>query len=178
MVGQERLNAPFYLQKCPFVNDKMISRVGPLDNTIRCRAVWHIMQHAKRHNYSDIIMSATASQITGVSTQPFVRAQIKETIKAPFHWPLPVTGEYPAQGTSNAENDSISWRRHDSSESELCCLQWPSIKWLLWSCWKNVGAQKRKGRQHDCPGRHWRRWSLTSTSPMTARGVILTTVPF
>ena len=35
-------------------------------------------------------MSTMASQITGVSilyTQPFIRAQIKENIKAPRHWP-------------------------------------------------------------------------------------------
>ena len=43
---------------------------------------------ALRH-YSDVIMSAMASQITGVSfAQPFVPVQIKENIKAPRHWPL------------------------------------------------------------------------------------------
>ena len=43
-------------------------------------------------------------------TQPFIRAQIKVNIKAPRHWPLcggPVTGEFPAQMASNAENVSI-----------------------------------------------------------------------
>ena len=40
-----------------------------------------------RH-YSDVIMSALASQIAGVSmVQPFVQAQIKENIKTPRHWP-------------------------------------------------------------------------------------------
>ena len=48
-------------------------------------------------HYSDIIMSTMASQITGVSilcitVYPGVRAQIKENIKAPHHWPL--WGEY------------------------------------------------------------------------------------
>ena len=52
-------------------------------------------------------------------TQPFVQAQIKENIKAPRHWPLcggnsPVTGEFPAQRASNAENVSIWWRHHES----------------------------------------------------------------
>ena len=42
-------------------------------------------------------------------TQPFIRAQIKENIKAPRHWP-PGTGEFPAQIASNAENVSIWWR--------------------------------------------------------------------
>ena len=62
-------------------------------------------------------MSVMASQITGVSIvfQPFVQAQIKENIKAPRHWPLRgVTGEFPAQGVSNAENVSIWWRHHDT----------------------------------------------------------------
>ena len=50
------------------------------------------------------------------------KAQIKENIKFPRHWPLcglcaghsPVTGEFPAQRTSNAENISIWWRHHGS----------------------------------------------------------------
>ena len=38
--------------------------------------------------YCDGIMSALASQITGLTTQPFMQVQIKENIKAPRHWPL------------------------------------------------------------------------------------------
>ena len=48
--------------------------------------------------------------------QSFIRAQIKENIKAPRHWPLcgEITGtdEFPAQRASNAENVSIWWRHH------------------------------------------------------------------
>ena len=44
------------------------------------------------------------------------KAQIKENIKAPRHWPLwgnsMVTGEFPAQRTSNADNVFIWWRHH------------------------------------------------------------------
>ena len=40
----------------------------------------------------------------------------RENIKAPRHWPLcgnsPVTGEFPSQRASNAENFSIWWRHH------------------------------------------------------------------
>ena len=41
-------------------------------------------------HYSDVAMSAMASQITGVwmFAQPLVQAQIKENIKDPRHWPL------------------------------------------------------------------------------------------
>ena len=37
---------------------------------------------------------------------------------------------------------------------------------------------KRKGRQDDCPARHWGCWRQASTSPVTTRAVILTTFPF
>ena len=66
-------------------------------------------------------MGAIASQITSlviVYSTPFIRAEIKENIKAPRHWPLcgelTVSGEFPAQMASNAENVSIWWRHHAS----------------------------------------------------------------
>ena len=44
-------------------------------------------------------------------TQLFIQAQVNENIKAPRNWPLSeeftVTGEFPAQRVSNAENVSI-----------------------------------------------------------------------
>ena len=48
--------------------------------------------------------------------RPFIQTQIKESIKAPRHWPLcgefTGTGEFPAQRASYAENVSIWWRHH------------------------------------------------------------------
>ena len=41
----------------------------------------------KLSHYSDVIMSAMASQITRLFTQLFIQAQIKENIKAPRQWP-------------------------------------------------------------------------------------------
>ena len=70
-------------------------------------------------HYNGVIMSTTASQIISLTIvySTFVQAQIKEDIKAPRHWPLcgvsPVTGEFPAQKASNAENVSIWWRHHE-----------------------------------------------------------------
>ena len=64
-------------------------------------------------------MGTMASLITSLTlfTQPFIRVQIKENIKAPRHWPLcwefTGSGEFPAQMASNAENVSIWWRHHD-----------------------------------------------------------------
>ena len=44
------------------------------------------------------------------------KARVKENIKAPRHWLCEgmstVTGEFPAQRASNAENASIWWRHH------------------------------------------------------------------
>ena len=63
-------------------------------------------------------MGPMASQITSftIVTEPFIQAQITENIKAPRHWALygefTMTGEFPAQMVSNAENGSIEWRHH------------------------------------------------------------------
>ena len=62
-------------------------------------------------------MGAMASQITGLTiVDPFIQAQIEESIKAPRHWPLygEFTGDrwIPQQMASNAENVSIWWRHH------------------------------------------------------------------
>ena len=69
------------------------------------------------HN-NDVIVGSMASQITCLTlfTQPFIRAQIKENIMAPRHWPL--CGEFPAQMASNTENvfDDV-------------IMQWISVWW-------------------------------------------------
>ena len=41
-----------------------------------------------------------------------------------------------------------------------------------------AGAQKWRGRQFDSFDIHWRRWSLSSTSPVNIKAVILTTFLF
>ena len=60
----------------------------------------------------------------------FFKAQMEENIKAPRHWPLggnsPVTGEFPAQKASNAENVSIWLCHHVSS-----CACDPAIDWPM-----------------------------------------------
>ena len=56
-------------------------------------------------HYNDVIMSAMASQITGVSV--VYSTVCLENIKAPRHWPFlghsPVTGEFPIQRANNSE---------------------------------------------------------------------------
>ena len=64
-------------------------------------------------------------------------------------------------------------------------MTWIRSRWGI-SCFKPtlyimcmaLQTQKRKGRQSDSLGIHWRRWSLSSTSPVNTRAVILTTFPF
>ena len=77
-----------------------------VEQTVKLSVIWDMalesyhclmwMDHTdsvfQQYHYSDVIMSAMASQISGVFTQSFVRAQIKENIKALRHWPL--TGEF------------------------------------------------------------------------------------
>ena len=67
-------------------------------------------------------------------TQSFIRAQIKENIKAPRHWPLcgkfTGTGEFPAQRASNAENASI-WRRHHVKRKLVAETQLVSFSWMI-----------------------------------------------
>ena len=64
------------------------SRVTSLRLSKSCPSV----SEATLKHYSDVTMSAMASQITSVSTvcsaQPLVQVQIKENMKASRHWPL------------------------------------------------------------------------------------------
>ena len=70
-------------------------------------------------HYSDVIMSTMASQspASRLFSQPFIRAQIKETSKLRVtglcEGNSPVTGEFPAQRASNAKNIFIWWRHHE-----------------------------------------------------------------
>ena len=59
-------------------------------------------------------MSAMASQITGVSViySTFCSGLDKSSASLAF-----VTGEFPAQKGSNAENVSIWWRQHGTAQS-------------------------------------------------------------
>ena len=49
------------------------------------RPLVNVLTRNPLSHYSDVIMGAMASQITGIS---FLRVEIKENIKAPRYWPL------------------------------------------------------------------------------------------
>ena len=109
----------FETQKHPllrhFIADKQIFVIPVNASSHRCT---YAICVAGNNNYNDVIMSAMACKITSLtivySTVCSGADQIN--IKAPRHRPLwrnsPVTGEFPTQGASNAENVSIWWRLH------------------------------------------------------------------
>ena len=69
-------------------------------------------------HYSDVVMGRwrLKSPASRLFTQPFIQTLIKENIKARVtglcERNSQVTGEFPAQMASNAENGSIWWRHH------------------------------------------------------------------
>ena len=84
----------------------------------------------------DVIMSAMASQITSltiVSSTVNSRRRSKKTSKlgVTVLWAgnSPVTGEFPAQRTSNAEDFSIWWRHHDIFEWSGARFVWTNYYW-------------------------------------------------
>ena len=104
----------------------MPRRLVPRLRTILTFTMYHILDplnkiHASQlkhgrngchFHYSDVIMGPMASQ----NTSPAIEAQIKENTKLRVtdHCARnsPLTGEFPAQRASNAENVSIWWRHH------------------------------------------------------------------
>ena len=94
------------------------------------------------NHYSDVIIGAMASQITGVSiVYSAVCSSADEKIKAPHHWPLwgkSTDGWWIPlkQRASNAENVSIWWRHHDHMPRKC------GMKLLIHSQTSNVQSWK------------------------------------
>ena len=72
-------------------------------------------------HYDDVIMSAMASQIANLAnvySTVYSRRRSKKTSKLCVtglcEGNLPVTGEFPSQRASDAENVSIWWRHHEA----------------------------------------------------------------
>ena len=81
---------------------------------------------SKKH-YNGVIMSAMASQITSLTTvysTVYSRCRSKKTSKLHVTGLCAgnslVTGEFPAQRATNADNISIWWRVHDLASNTLC----------------------------------------------------------
>ena len=80
-------------------------------------------KHTTVH-YSDGIMTTMASQITSLTIvylTVYSRRRSKEISKLRVtglcEWNSLGTGEFPAQGVSNAENVSIWWRHHATADA-------------------------------------------------------------
>ena len=105
-------------------------------------------------HYNDVIMNAMASQITSLTiVYPsfLFRRRSKKTSKLRVtglcEGNSPVTGEFPAQRASNAENVSIWWRHHDPIRSQFTGAHlvifasnrnfiWQSrLIWVWWITW-------------------------------------------
>ena len=69
-------------------------------------------------HYSDVIMSAMMSQITSLTIVYSIRRKHQSSGLCAQN--SLVTGEFPAQKASNAENVSIWWRHHGD------------MRWLVW----------------------------------------------
>ena len=83
---------------------------------------------SSRHHYNDVIMNTVASQITSLTivysivySRHISKKTSKLRVTGLWEGNSPVTGEFPAQRASNAENVSILWRHHDRSDC-LCHL--------------------------------------------------------
>ena len=73
----------------------------------------------------------------------------KPRVTGLFEGNSPVTGEFPAQTASNAENVSIWWRHHESSTQVT--LSYKSLQ-ARWQC--NVGCNNWS-RQNQCVVHSW-----------------------
>ena len=93
-----------------------------------------------RLHYIDVIISAMAPQITSptiFNSSVYSRRRSKKTSKLRVaglcEGNSAVTGEFPAQRASNAENVSIWWRHHVSPSDwhtwTLKCFRSPFMKW-------------------------------------------------
>ena len=97
--------------------------------------IWHFLIAVNPcwHHYSDVIMSVMASQITGVSMVYFTvcLGADQRKYQSPAALVLcegnsPVTGEFPSQRASDAEDVFFIWWRHHDYISDTfwltCCL--------------------------------------------------------
>ena len=110
-----------------------------------CLYLWF----GKRYfNYSDVIMCAMAHQITGVSIVYSTVCSGTEIKKTPMprvtglcEGNSPVTGEFPTQRASNAENVSIWWRHHITFASHVLSMS-PAMP--PWRTWVNISHESTK----------------------------------
>ena len=108
--------------------------------------VTHVIYMQVIPHYSEVIMSTMASQITSLA---IVYLTVHSGVTSLCEGNSLVTGEFPSQRASNAENVSIWWRHHEyfgqnnvingfqflkkSLQNSVFLLQKPSWNWIKWT---------------------------------------------
>ena len=111
-------------------------------------------------HYSDVIMSAMASQITSLAivySTFYSRRRSKKTsnprVTGLCEGNSPVTGEFPTQRASNAENGSIWWRHHVTEVNPLVVIDRGELADPY--CTTQMRYQKCQGLQYNSIQNHW-----------------------
>ena len=119
----------FFRETCNHSTGKKYPQIHPRKSLLN----WVCEQNCTlwwRHNGRD---SVSNHQPHDCLLNRLLKAQIKENIEVPRHWPLcPGTGEFAAQMASNAENVSIWWRHQ---EYHLICTV---CRHCSWYCLKDT----------------------------------------
>ena len=141
-------------------------------------------------HYNNVIMCAMASQIMNPTIgywTVYSRRRPKKTLKLRVTGLCarnsPLTGQFAAQMTSNAENVSIWWRHH----GVLMQVTWPleiymhlSMLWKCRFCWcfhyRNqnwiifgLGSKEHRDQNHPIPHKHWHIGHCTKWPPFRRR---------
>ena len=112
-------------------------------DTSRCLWPFSITSSGGDH-YSDVIMSAMASQITSlVIVYPTVYSGADQRKHQSLASLASLTGEFPAQRANNAENVPMWWRHHAARDTWKIYLTSQSVLLLLvaWQVLTNISTQ-------------------------------------
>ena len=104
-------------------NEQQIKSMLP---TITFRFMLHTIAVRR---FNDFIMSAMASQIIGVSIVYSTVCLKKFRVTGLYHRNSPMTGRFPSQRASKAENVSIWWRNNDHVKRLRGYPRSQSISW-------------------------------------------------
>ena len=118
------LSSHWRVRGCPVVRAPQGIRIQSLEHHT---VTWLCIINLLHNHYSDVIMSPVASKITSLTivyssiySGADHRKHQSSASLAPCVGNSPVTGEFPAQRASNAENVSIWWCHHNSkSDSDV-----------------------------------------------------------
>ena len=105
-------------QKMELKNKNLFRHNVVENNVCAAEVILSCQQHDKLYHYNDVIMSAISSLITSFtivysSVYSGTDQRKDQSVTGLCEGNSPVTGEFPTQRASNAENVSIWWRHHE-----------------------------------------------------------------